>query len=323
MSKYASYYIGIGLLFVGLLIFNGYFFRGGKKYLGVTYAKEYKVTSDKSATVKSVHVVPGQSIKKGDLLVELTNDEALIEINKLQNRISAAVSDRDSKSALVQNKLDYLKTQKQLRVKEINDDLAELQIDLANKSKLLTSLGEKLDSTEFLVKIRSLEARKNLEIKSSNLKISDLSNDHDVEIQTLNTKLELLEKELELLLNEQKKLNKYAVFDGVIANVYIKPSELVPAFANLVSINPANPTSVVGYLSTNKNGSSEIGSKVSVALYDKRSIQCRGTIIGLGAVTELPDILQKSTAVKAYGQEVFVQLEENNQFTVGEKVVIE
>jgi HlyD family secretion protein len=45
-------------------------------------------------------------------------------------------------------------------------------------------------------------------------------------------------------------------------------------------------------------------------------------VIGYGAVTSLPDILQKSTAVKAFGKEVFIEMPLQNDFSTGEKILI-
>jgi HlyD family secretion protein len=45
-------------------------------------------------------------------------------------------------------------------------------------------------------------------------------------------------------------------------------------------------------------------------------------VIGYGSVAELPEILQKSTAVKAFGREIFIEIGLENNFANGEKVLI-
>jgi HlyD family secretion protein len=65
-----------------------------------------------------------------------------------------------------------------------------------------------------------------------------------------------------------------------------------------------------------------VGSAVNVTSYENKSIAVNGKVIGFGAVVELPEILQKSTAVKAFGREVFIDIPVQNHFATGEKVLI-
>jgi HlyD family secretion protein len=61
---------------------------------------------------------------------------------------------------------------------------------------------------------------------------------------------------------------------------------------------------------------------VRVSAYGNGEIKIIGKVIGYGAVTELPEILQKSTAVKAFGREIFIEIPAQNNFANGEKVLI-
>ena len=134
--------------------------------------------------------------------------------------------------------------------------------------------------------------------------------------------IDLTKQELEWRLLEQEKLNKYALFDGVIDNVNIKPGEQVEAYTSLLSINPLHPTTVVGYLVGSKDRNGELGDVVTIRSTEQADIEMEGKIIGFGSITELPEILQKSTAVKAFGLEVFIEISERNDLPVGEKVMI-
>ena len=61
---------------------------------------------------------------------------------------------------------------------------------------------------------------------------------------------------------------------------------------------------------------------MSVTSYDQLRNSVQGKVIGYGSVSELPDILQKSTASKAFGQQVFIEIPFENTFFNGEKVLI-
>jgi len=59
--KFNWYYLFIAIFFISMLGLNVKYFRGtGYTSVGVTYSKGYKINADKSATVKSIVVVPGQ-----------------------------------------------------------------------------------------------------------------------------------------------------------------------------------------------------------------------------------------------------------------------
>jgi HlyD family secretion protein len=79
---------------------------------------------------------------------------------------------------------------------------------------------------------------------------------------------------------------------------------------------------VVAYLVGKNAAEYPIGVSVSVSSYDQRRNTVSGKVIGYGSVSELPEILQKSTATKAFGQQVFIEVPVDNFLSNGEKVLI-
>jgi hypothetical protein len=120
---------------------------------------------------------------------------------------------------------------------------------------------------------------------------------------------------------EKASLVKIATNDGVVESIYVKEGEQLDAYTRLVSILPRNPTSVIGYLQAEKSFP-PIGMRVQVLGYDARWKSVEGKVIGYGAITALPEILQKATAMKAFGKEIFIELPAQNDFSTGEKLLI-
>src|SRR5690606_30316026 len=137
---------------------------------------------------------------------------------------------------------------------------------------------------------------------------TDIRQEGFIDQQQLNHQINLLEQELELLNVEKKNLVKYAMADGVVKSVFIKPGEQVSSYAPLLSITPGNPTMVTAYLAGKNNNAFAVGDSVRVSAYGNGARKVTGKVIGYGAVTELPEILQKSTAVKAFGREIFIEI---------------
>ncbi|HAH52367.1 MAG TPA: hypothetical protein DCL80_14405, partial [Balneola sp.] len=64
MSRINSFYVFIFLAFVTLMTVNSFYFKGSSSFLGVTYAKAYKINAEKSGIIEALYVVPGQEVQK-------------------------------------------------------------------------------------------------------------------------------------------------------------------------------------------------------------------------------------------------------------------
>ena len=326
-TSFNWFYGLIAVLFLGMLYISARFFRGsGNSSIGITLAKEHRINSEKPSLIKVVHASPGKQVKSGDILIELTSAELEIEIDKLLTRINLLKSEQAEKFKLMQSEIAYVKAQHGITLEEIDTDIEQIKSRQALNRKLTDEFVKSDDTTTVenpqKAKLKSLDQQKQKHVRAMEIKVEDIRQESSADQNMLANQIRLLEREHELLLEEQKKLNKYAASDGVVENVFVKAGEQVAAFTPLLSVNPVRPSTVVGYLVGKKISVPEIGSIVEISSYDKRSVSVKGKIIGFGSVTELPEILQKSTAVKAFGREIFIEIGPDNNFANGEKVLI-
>ncbi len=326
-SKYRIFYIVVGVLFFSLLYFNSVFFKGSKKYLGLTVAKEHKISSERSVTVSRVHTFPGQTVKKGQLLIELQSNSLDFELAKIEKKIEALASERAIKAKLIDSEVAHIRAQNGIKIEELTSDIRLIEEESALNLRLVERLNapnQFSPKNESLaeMKIRSLKEKKRLSEKAMEIEIQDLIQKHSAEQELLQSNLTLMQNEKLLLTQEKSRLSKYAPMAGVIENVYVKENEEVQAYSQLISVNPLVPTSVTAYIVGKKQRPTELGKEVIIALHDRRHLTTKGTIVGVGAITALPEMLQKSTAVVTYGLEVFIQIEPSSDFATGEKVVI-
>jgi len=319
------FYILIGVLLVSMLYISGRYFKGsGDAAIGIAQTTEYKVNSEKSALVKSVNVISGMQVKEGDLLIELTGQELEMDIAKLTNRIVILKSEREEKSKLLASEVSYIKAQTGIEIEELEEEILQTASELKMNEALTREFvsDKKGMESPLNIKINSLKQQKQKREEAMNIKIKDVQQRFKTDQYLLENQVVLQESELNLLAEEKRKLNKYASANGVVKNVYVKPGEQVDAFTQLLEINPLRPTTVIAYLVNRKSDVFPIGASVSVSSYDQRRNSIAGKVIGYGSVNELPDILQKSTATKAFGQEVFIEIPEDNLLANGEKVLI-
>lgn len=327
LARVNWFYGLVAILFVGMLYISAKFFKGSaNSAVGVAQAKEYKINSEKASLIKTIKVVPGQQVRSGDLLIELTSSDLEMDIEKLTNRLTVMRAEQVAKSKMVASEAAYIRADEGVRQEELSSEIeqtkSEIQLNRALTRSFVTDTAATNDGP-LHVKIHSLQAQQRQHKQAIDIRIQDIEKKNDLEQVQLTNQIRLLEQELELLRQEQKKLSKYAVADGVIENVYIKEGEEVSSFTPLLSVTPLRPTTVIAYLVGNKHAGIGVGSSVTVKAYGSvSSLSVDGKVIGFGSVAELPEILQKSTAVKAFGREVFIEISGDNDLANGQKVLI-
>ena len=305
---------------------NNRYFKGSDAFLGVTYAKKYQINSEKSAVIINTYALPGQTVSFGDLLVELRSPELELEIIKLEKEIENLASEKNEKQKLIESKLQLLDSKKRIIKNEIDNDIDQIDLKIMRNRSLTKIFATIETTTDSLSDLnhqkKSIIDKGNLELEVIDIQITDSKQDHNFDQKQIQANIDLIKQELDWRLEERNKLNKYALFDGVVDNVTVKPGEQVDSFTSLLSINPTHSTTVVGFLVGNKDRNRALGDSVSIQSLEQSYIKTNGKIIGFGSITELPQILQKSTAVKAFGLEVFIEISEKNDFPIGEKVMI-
>lgn len=329
MKKINSFYIIIAVFFAVMLTLNSFFFQGSQSFLGITYSKVHKINAEKSSIIGTVHVVPGQTVNAGDILVELESPELNLEISKLSKEIQLLESEKKEKDKLLESKIKLLDSERTILNGEIENDIRLIQNEINLNTSLTNQIlkdqnkaANKDSLTALQLEIESIREKGKLRLEAIDIRVADIQQDHQFDQSQMQSKIELAQEELNWRLEEKKRLNKYATSAGVIENVYVKTGEEVEAFSSLISINPENPSSVVGYMVGSKERNKTLGEKVIIRSLEEAELETEGRIIGFGSVVALPEILQKSTAVKAFGLEVFIEIPEENNFAVGEKIIV-
>jgi multidrug resistance efflux pump len=320
-----SYYILVFAAVVAMFFVTQKFYNGsGQNWVGLAQAKDYTLSSEKQAAVVSIRVVQGQTIKAGDTLITLMSQGLSQDMEKLQNRIRTLQSEKIEKQSLVKSDIDILTSANAIEVKQIEQEITQAEAELKINKNLTTDLNlssSKQQVSPLEEKIKSLREEIALRNKELQIKINDQKAKNATDQSVLQNQIELLENEYVLMNREKLSLAKLAPSDGVVESIYVKEGEQLDAYTRLISILPKSPTSAIGYLGTEKTFP-PIGTKVQVLGYEARWKSVDAKVIGYGAVTALPEILQKATAVKAFGKEIFIELPAQNDFSTGEKLLV-
>jgi HlyD family secretion protein len=306
-----------GLFFITINLYHG----GSQAWIGIAEARDYTVSSEKQATVQSVHVVQGQAIKKGDTLIQLSSLKLVQDIERLQNKISTLQSEKEEKKNMAVSDIELIRSLHAIDINKLEKEITQAESEIKLNKSIAGTNGNDSQVSPLEEKIKSLKEEINLRNQSTQIKINDNSVKNKADQALIQNQIQLLQNELLLLQKEKNNLIKISLADGVVETIPIKTGDEVDAYTKLLSVLPTHPTSVVGYLQSEKNNP-PIGTQVQILGYNARWKSAEGKVIGYGAITALPDILQKSTAVKAFGKEIFIDLPTQNDFSTGEKLLI-
>lgn len=261
-------------------------------FYGIADAREVVINSGNPVEIYKIHVVQGQSIKAGDTLVELKRPELDMKINEINQQ------------------LRQVKTQKYAKVNSIRAQINELQAQYERNKKLtaqLKSFGKKNAATDqentknpILIKIENL--KRELQLATSPAQIKD---------------------ELNLLLEEKKKLAIFSQINGIIGSVNFKEEEKVSPFTPIITLHTKSPSSIKGYIHEDVYNKIPVGQKVTVTSLSDNKNSVEGEVIGVGSrIVEYPVRLRKRPDFQIWGREIIIKIPDENGFLLGEKVLI-
>lgn len=285
-------YIVWGVVLIILVIISFRYKGESTGFYGIADAREAVINSGNPVEIKKIHVVQGQSIKIGDTLVELSRPELDMKINEITHQ------------------LRQMKKQKFAKVNGIKAQIKELQAQYERNKKLtaeLKSVKKKNSSTDqgdnqnpILIKIENL--KRELQFAASPAQIKD---------------------ELNLLMEEKKKLTIYAQINGIIGSVNAKEGEKVPPFTSIITLHTKSPSYVKGYIHEDVYNKITIGQKVTIASLSDAKNTIEGEVVGVGSrIVEYPVRLRKRPDFQVWGREIIIKIPSENNFLLGEKARI-
>ena len=318
------------LLVVFLITISSTFRNKTEAMVAVVESQVTAISFQKPVIIDKIFVVPGQEVRKGDTILKVKRPDLTLDIEKKENELQKLASqilqvtqEFESKKALIQ-----IDTQAKLKRRQL--DLAELNTKLVRQNEVAMRLGGKVqvgDQSTFYdtltqVKISSIKeeiiATKSYTAKElERLKLRMLD-----EKQILEKDAELVQMELLALNAEYDLLNKVAIGNGIVGTVNVQLDELVPPYTNLISIYERNPTLIKAYMNEKITYQIDPGAEVEV-VSENRLYRISGVVRELGArVVSYPNKIQPANHVRSYGQEIFIDISEDNRFLNGEKVFV-
>ncbi len=316
-----------GLIFIGIALRE--FDNPTMSFLGFAENSETAINLDYDVEIIKVHVVPGQSIKKGDLLLEVNNLKFSQDVINNNLQINIIRAEKAAWLAEENRKLKSLELTKVNELANLKQDIKALKSEQDLQEQLWKGLKTIPDSLN--QNFRTIMAK----IVKKEEDILNKTNLYDTQINLLKMSIQSgqnpyrqeelkLFSEIDYTGKRMQKLKINAPHDGLVGNVHCTQGEHIDAFSTLITYYEANPNQVKGYVSENHAFQVEVGDTFHIQSVRDENLIYQGLLVGLGSrIVEIPERMRKIPEIKSYGREVVIQIPPENLFLQKEKVVLQ
>ena len=311
-------------------------------FYGLAETREIIINSEHPVEIKEIHVVPGQIVKKGELLVELARPELTMEINLISHQIDELRTEEEAVIHELRTRIRTLEAEKASVIGEINSQIKELEArydmnreltsDLKSLAQTDESRGTGVNHSPIEIQVENLKAALAVSGEPMQAEINMIEQSLRSTKSPLKIQAESLEKQLSLLLEEKNKLSISAQVSGVIGSVnvirgreqtrYLAGGLVVP-FSPILTLHTGAPSYIRGFINEKAHGRITAGRKTRVVSLADPGNSIIGKVISVGSrIIEFPIRLWDVADVPVWGREVLIRIREDNRFLLGEKVLI-
>lgn len=318
----------LSLVLVALVAFDLH--NESSSFLGIADASENVVSSEASAEVLAVLVVPGQTVRAGDTLLRLRRPELEMRINEISRQLRGAVGSATRSDLDVNRRSAQLRSELETRRSAISAQIRNLEEERGRNRELVSSIkggvtGDAADSATdpILLRIQGLRRQMLAEEQGASAQMAVLRGGGGDQKRTAQDLQDALVKELSFLQAENARLAVRAPIDGVVGSANVRAGEKIAPFAPLLTISPRNPTLVRGYIHEKVYDDIAVGDSVEVRSSGARSGTVKGRVVGVGSrIVEFPLRLRKMPQIEVWGREAAVRIPAVNPFLLGEMVSV-
>lgn len=276
--------------------------------------------------VRKILVRPGDFVHKGDTLMLLGRPELDKEKTLKNNEIQVNIAENQAKSQNVDKELERLSTEYTAKVSELKSQIQLLESEERTQAaiRLVVENGKNESHKSILVeKINTLKTAIQIEEQRYSALTRELNQQRVAETSVSISKKNTISQEISFLDQAKGKLVLIAPIEGYIEVISAFQNEIAPQYKELIKLNSKRPNMVKGFLPEGANVMYQLGDSVDLRSSTRPDMRAKGILVGgTPQIVELPDRLNKFDKFKSWGREIYVKLPPNNNFFVGEKIII-
>lgn len=317
--------IGI-VLFIASLIYK----KQSDAIVAEVDPQRFAVSFQKAVKIKAIHVIPGEEVKEGELLLEVERPDLMYDIDKATNDLNSFLQQKEMFMANINSRIQLTNLEMFSEMQNLEEELVQLTTQYEQNKEIMSSL-ESVDilSDSTGVYQNALETRMDYLIKKQNQQeiiysqmIKQLQEKKENEINIFDLRIEQQLKELEHFKSEANYLKNFAPVAGTIGDVYRQMGELIPPYTTIMSIYEKNPSIIKAYMNEKNKYNIHLNDQVMVES-GNRDYSIEGKVVEIGSrIVSYPSRLLIFQDFKMWGQEIFIEIPRENQFLNGEKVFV-
>ncbi|NRB61708.1 MAG: hypothetical protein HRU40_01530 [Saprospiraceae bacterium] len=328
MKRFNLFYFFIVL--VGILLFSMLqtnFYQDASFY-GFADSRATEINYNYPVVVDRILVKPGQAVKAGEVLMQLSRRKSKEILDDQNFRIAELKAEEALWEKKLRNELEELKTNHQSLMAEISTKIKNIEAELAFKKSLFQGLEsiepaepsyKPLEETIAMYKQRQQDETQLYAIKEKGLQdeLALGQNPYQAQIKRF-----IAEQEFDASQKIQP-IVVTAPTDGLIGNISCKEAEHIPSYSTLLTFYEPHSGIIKGFVHEDLTLEVEIGQPFIIGSLKDETINYSGKVIGLGSrIVEIPARLRKVESIKAYGREVLIEISKDNIFLQKEKVTV-
>ncbi len=328
MKRFNLVYLLFFLVIAAVWQMNQRYGKHTVMFYGFAETKETEINLDHPIEVNRLYVTPGQKVKEGTLLAEVTHTNFGLKLNDINFSIEKLKTEEEIWKADIRSSINRLTAQKVAKESEIQSQIRQLEMELKVNRSLVEglksiSVSEESTVNPIATKIEGLRQELDLVVKPLEVQISRMEDELNSSTNPKRIQIRKLRKDEKHFKSEKDKLSIFAPTDGLIGNIYCKEKENISSFNTLISFYEQNPTMIKGFVHENLILEVEVGDTLKAVSTQHPEHNCQGIVSGLGSrIVEIPERLRKAPELKTYGREVLIAIPATNHFLQKEKVML-
>ena len=320
----------IAIIATGVLLFSTLRpdFHKELSFYGFAESRATEINYNYPVMVDKILVKPGQEVKAGEILLQLSRRKSKETLGDQNFRIAELKAEEALWEQKQRNVIEELKIDQRTQLAEIDGKITRTNNELAYKKTLFEGL-QSIEPVE-----TSYKPLEETLVRYQQEK-TDLNQLFEFKIKGLNEVISLgqspYREQIKRLLAEKKfdesqkvqPIEVTAPTDGLVGNISCKEEEHISSYTTLMTFYEPHSGIIKGFVHEDLTLEVKIGQKFTISSLKDEKINYPGTIIGLGSrIVEIPSRLRKIEAFKAYGREVLIEISKDNLFLQKEKVSI-
>lgn len=297
-----------------------------ESFFGVAESQEFEFKRGFDIAVDEIHVISGQVVKQGDVILEYSRVKTEPQLDNEQDYY---IRDLRAKEEIrIQgklNELQSLKDQKRLEIGSIEDEIEQKKAYIKNRKETFGSLADPSVFLPLENELAAMEQEKNRQSTFFDNRIAAIekeagSNTSPYKDQISRLKAEKkFQKDTEII-----KETIVAPWDGIIGDIHVVENLKKSSYEPLLSLYKNQPSIVKGYVHEDLRLQVAMQDTFLVSSSKDKTNMLKGVVTGLGKrIVGIPMRLSRVPDRQLYGIEIVIQLPPNNDFILGEKIILE